>query len=77
MKAKYILEAIAALRAADQKIAYLADKVRPYETGHLRLAQECSHIAAMLEVASGLQSLEVEIEQPVDYVKEQFEMESA
>lgn len=76
MKAKYILEAIAKLREADKKIKYLVSQISPHQTGHLLLSEECRHIADMLELESGLQSVEVSIEPPTS-LREQFDRESA
>ena len=72
MKAKIILEAIAALRAADQTIDLLANQILQYQTGHLKVAQQCSHAANMLEVCSGLADVEIKVD-----LREQFDKESA
>ena len=79
MKAKYILEAIAALRKAEAYLTERANSDQKYVSGTIQLTHECQQAANCLEIFSGLQMVEVAIEHQgnVNAVREQFDKESA
>ena len=65
MKSKYILDAVAKLQEAQQFLI-----AAPYSNGSITLAMDCGQAAISLLVHSGIERVEIEIEQPVDYVRE-------
>ena len=68
MRAKYLLDAVATLREAVKALD---------NAGECALATKCHGAAHALEFMSGIAEIDIKVEQPLDYVREQFERESA